>query len=181
VLKASGCGVLQSFDSIIKDTGSSRDRSEKNSEVSNSWRLGKLKQSISNQKSTMNKYLRVLLGLTIVGAVCSIAACDSTKQTTTSSASSASSSSKGGAIKVGGIYSYQGGDGSFGILKVLSNQDGMVDTVLYKNRFEKVPETIDPKTLEVAIKHEILSEAGFGEWQAKLLTEQPVTEAETQP
>jgi hypothetical protein len=132
----------------------------------------------------MNKYLKGLLYLVITGLSLSIAACDLTKQTktsTTPSATSTNSSSTAGAIKVGGIYSYQGGDGTFGILKVLSNQDGMVDTVLYKNRFEKMPGMIDPKTLEVSVKHEILSEAGFGEWQTKLLMEQPVTAAENQP
>jgi hypothetical protein len=132
----------------------------------------------------MNKYLKVLLYLVITGTSLSITACDLTKQTktaTTPSSASTNSSSAAGAIKVGGIYSYQGGDGSFGILKVLSNQDGMVDTVLYKNRFATVPGAIDPKTLEVSVKHEILSEAGFREWQTKLLMEQPVTASETQP
>jgi hypothetical protein len=130
----------------------------------------------------MNKYLKGLLYLVLTGTSLSIAACDLTKQTTTTpSTPPTNRPGAAGAIKVGGIYSYQGGDGSFGILKVLGNQDGMVDTVLYKNRFATVPGTIDPKTLEVSVKHEILSEAGFGEWQAKLLMEQPVTTAETQP
>ncbi len=81
-------------------------------------------------------------------------------------------------IKPGGIYVYKGGDGSFGTLKVLATGDGTVDVLLYKNRFQTVPGLIDPKTLEVNVKHEILSTRGFQNWQPQMVAEQPVTKEE---
>lgn len=82
------------------------------------------------------------------------------------------------AVKPGGIYVYKGGDGSLGTLKVLATGDGTVDVLLYKNRFQTVPGSIDLKTLEVNVKHEILSVRGFQNWQPQMVAEQPVTKEE---
>ena len=60
----------------------------------------------------------------------------------------------------------------------MATADGTVDVLLYKNRFQTVPGSIDPKTLEVNVKHEILSTRGFQNWQPQMVAEQAVTKAE---
>jgi starvation-inducible outer membrane lipoprotein len=144
--------------------------------VSGQFDGGRIELKSMKPKSIMKRSLLILPTMA-ASLMLLITACADTPQTNKmrNLADNAVAANK---IKVGGVYAYKGGDGSFGILKVLSNTDGMVDTVLYKNRFPTVPGLIDPKTLEVSVRHEILSEAGFQEWQAKLLIEQPVTATE---
>jgi hypothetical protein len=117
-----------------------------------------------------------LIWLVSIGLISLLIACGSSNKSSVTQPSVIASQNT--AIKPGGIYVYKGGDGSFGTLKVLVTEEGMVDVVLYKNRFATVPSSIDPKTLEVAVKHEVLSVKGFQNWQPQMLLEQPVTKEE---
>jgi hypothetical protein len=118
--------------------------------------------------------LRTAICLVAIGLITMLSACNNPQKTAPTSAVSGQKSG----VKPGGIYVYQGGDGSLGTLKVLATDDGTVDVLLYKNRFQTVPGSIDPKTLEVNIKHEILSVRGFQNWQPQMVAEQPVTKEE---
>lgn len=79
-------------------------------------------------------------------------------------------SSSASAIQPGGVYTYQGGDGTWGLLKVQSLGDGLVDVRLYRNRFPTAPSSIDPQQLQGPEQTEQLSEAGFANWQPRLLS-----------
>jgi hypothetical protein len=116
-----------------------------------------------------------------IGLLVTLIACSPAKTPTTQPGKTSDSKTDNKAvavIKPGGIYVYKGGDGSLGTLKVLKTEDGSVDVVLYKNRFQTAPSSIDPKTLEVLVKHETLSTKGFQNWQTQMIMEQPVTPAE---
>jgi starvation-inducible outer membrane lipoprotein len=117
--------------------------------------------------------IRSIISVVAIGLIIILSACNSPQQIT-----STSSANQKAEIKPGGIYVYKGGDGSLGTLKVLATADGTVDVLLYKNRFQTVPGSIDPKALEVNIKHEILSVRGFQEWQPQMVAEQAVTKEE---
>jgi hypothetical protein len=119
-----------------------------------------------------------LTQLITIGLLAILTACSPDKTPTTQLGKPIDTKTANGAIKPGGIYVYKGGDGSLGTLKVLKTEDGSVDVVLYKNRFQTAPSSIDPKTLEVAVKHETLSTKGFQNWQPQMIMEQPVTPAE---
>jgi hypothetical protein len=114
--------------------------------------------------------------LVAISLISILSACNSSQKTATTAAGNGASHSS--TVKPGGIYIYQGGDNSFGALKVLATADGTVDVLLYKNRFQTMPGSIDPQTLEVNIKHEILSVKGFQNWQPQMVAEQPVTKEE---
>jgi hypothetical protein len=124
----------------------------------------------------MKNFSPTLSWLASIGLISLLVACGSSNQPSITQPSVIASQNT--AIKPGGIYVYKGGEGSFGTLKVLVAEEGMVDVVLYKNRFATVPSSIDPKSLEVAVKHEVLSVKGFQNWQPQLLLEQPVTKEE---
>jgi hypothetical protein len=124
----------------------------------------------------MKNFSPTLSWLASIGLISLLVACGSSNQPSITQPSVIAS--KNTAIRPGGIYVYKGGEGSFGTLKVLVAEEGMVDVVLYKNRFATVPSLIDPKSLEVAVKHEVLSVKGFQNWQPQLLLEQPVTKEE---
>jgi hypothetical protein len=124
----------------------------------------------------MKNFSPTLSWLASIGLISLLVACGSSNQPSITQPSVIAS--KNTTIKLGGIYVYKGGEGSFGTLKVLVAEEGMVDVVLYKNRFVTVPSSIDPKSLEVAVKHEVLSVKGFQNWQPQLLLEQPVTKEE---
>ncbi len=115
----------------------------------------------------------------LVAIGCMISACSSSPKTDKAQPVANHQTS---AVKPGGIYVYKGGDGSLGALKVLAIDDGTVDVLLYKNRFQTVPESIDLTALEVNVKHEILSARGFQNWQPQMVAEQAVTKEElTEP
>ncbi len=118
--------------------------------------------------------IRPAICLIAIGFLTMISACNSSQQTEPVRPAAAQKSE----VKSGGIYVYKGGDGSLGTLKVLATGDGTVDVLLYKNRFQTVPRSIDLKTLEVNVKHEILSVRGFQNWQPQMVAEQPVTKEE---
>jgi hypothetical protein len=124
----------------------------------------------------MKNFSPTLVCLVSIGLMSLLIACgDHNKPSVTQPSIAANQNT---AIKPGGIYVYKGGDGSFGTLKVLVAEEGVVDVVLYKNRFATAPSSIDPKSLEVAVKHEVLSVKGFQNWQPQMLIEQPVTKEE---
>jgi hypothetical protein len=119
--------------------------------------------------------IRPAICLVAIGLLTMISACNNPQKT--DGVRPAATNQKS-AVKPGGIYVYKGGDGSLGTLKVLATGDGTVDVLLYKNRFQTVPGSIDLKTLEVNVKHEILSVRGFQNWQPQMVAEQPVTKEE---
>jgi hypothetical protein len=119
--------------------------------------------------------IRPAICLVAIGLLTMISACNSPQKTDVVRPATTNQKS---AVKPGGIYVYKGGDGSFGTLKILATGDGTVDVLLYKNRFQTVPASIDLKTLEVNVKHEILSVKGFQNWQPQMVAEQPVTKEE---
>ncbi len=124
----------------------------------------------------MKNFSPTLIWLASIGFISLLVSCGSSNQPNATQPSAIIS--KNTAIKPGGIYVYKGGEGSFGTLKVLVAEEEMVDVVLYKNRFATVPSSIDPKSLEVAVKHEVLSVKGFQNWQPQMLMQQPVTSEE---
>ena len=124
----------------------------------------------------MKNFSPPLIWLASIGLISLLVSCGGSNQPSVTQPSAIAS--KNTAIKPGGIYVYKGGEGSFGTLKVLVAEEGMVDVVLYKNRFATVPSSIDPKTLQVAVKHEVLSVKGFQNWQPQMLMQQPVTSEE---
>jgi hypothetical protein len=121
--------------------------------------------------------IRPAICLVAISFITTLSACNNPQKTTPTPSVTTFTSSKAEA-KPGGIYVYKGGDGSLGTLKVLATSEGTVDVLLYKNRFQTVPGSIDPKALEVDIKHEILSVRGFQDWQPQMVAEQPVTKEE---
>jgi hypothetical protein len=121
--------------------------------------------------------IRPAICLVAIGLITMLSACNNPLKTVSTSTPSVAPSQQA-VVKPGGIYVYKGGDGSFGTLKVLATSDGTVDVLLYKNRFQTMPGSIDPKTLEVNVKHEILSVRGFQNWQPQMVAEQPVTKEE---
>lgn len=81
-------------------------------------------------------------------------------------------------IVVGGLYSVESGDGSFGIVKALALDPGIVHARLYRNKFETRPVSVDPTTLSLGsvftdkdfgIGHAPLDQEGFISWQPVLL------------
>jgi hypothetical protein len=123
----------------------------------------------------LHPIIKPAICLVAISLISLLSACNSPQKTLPISSVTDSQKSE---VKPGGIYIYKGGDGSFGTLKVLAAADDTVDVLLYKNRFQTVPGSIDPKTLEVNIKHEILSMQGFQNWQPQMVAEQPVTKEE---
>jgi hypothetical protein len=119
--------------------------------------------------------IRPAICLMSIGILTMLSACNSPQKNDVVQPVATSQRSE---VKPGGIYVYKGGDGSLGTLKVLATGDGTVDVLLYKNRFQTVPGSIDFKTLEVNVKHEILSSRGFQNWQPQMVAEQPVTKEE---
>jgi len=90
-------------------------------------------------------------------------------------------------LVVGGIYSTDNGDGSFGVVKVLAEDAGTVHLRLYKNRFTSRPGAVDPAELTLGgiddadgfgIGHMPLARSEFMRWQPVLLTQQTVSEDE---
>ncbi len=143
--------------------------------------MGKLRLAAIYQASMYMKniypMIRPAICLVAISLITILSACNNPQKTTQTPSVTTTTSQKAEA-KPGGIYVYKGGDGSLGTLKVLATSDDTVDVLLYKNRFQTVPESINPKTLEVNIKHEILSVRGFQDWQPQMVAEQPVTKEE---
>jgi hypothetical protein len=123
----------------------------------------------------LSSVIRPAICLVAISLLTMISACNNPQKTDGVQPTATNQKS---AVKPGGIYVYKGGDGSLGTLKVLATGDGTVDVLLYKNRFQTVPGSIDLKTLEVNVKHEILSVRGFQNWQPQMVAEQPVTKEE---
>jgi len=90
-------------------------------------------------------------------------------------------------LSIGGLYSIDNGDGSFGIAKILALDETAVHIRLYKNKFSSRPQTIEPDTLSLGgissgesfgIGHMPLSQEGFANWQPVFISQSPVTEEE---
>jgi len=90
-------------------------------------------------------------------------------------------------IVEGGLYSIENGDGSFGISKVLVVEGDVVHARVYKNRFEKRPQSIDPENLDLGsvndpdgfgMGHLPLSRGSFVAWEPTLLAQVPVLDEE---
>jgi hypothetical protein len=127
----------------------------------------------------LSSVIRPAICLVAIGLLTMIAACNNPqKNDAVRPAATTNPTNQKSEVKPGGIYVYKGGDGSLGTLKVLATGDGTVDVLLYKNRFQTVPGSINLKTLEVNVKHEILSVRGFQNWQPQMVAEQPVTKEE---
>jgi hypothetical protein len=91
------------------------------------------------------------------------------------------------ALKVGGLYSVNDGEGNFRVAKVLALDDFAVHIRLYKNKYPVRPRTVDAATLSLgSIKdkdgfgmgHLPLSRKAFANWQPVFLTQSSVTAEE---
>ena len=89
--------------------------------------------------------------------------------------------------KTGGIYSTSDGKGRFGVVKVLTQEAGIVHVRVYKQKFDTRPEKIEAGSLTLGsirdpdgfgMGHLPLSLATFQGWQPVLLTVIPVTSEE---
>jgi len=89
-------------------------------------------------------------------------------------------------LTVGGLYSIQDGS-EFKVVKILAAGDGIVHVRVYKNKFAKRPETVDPSTLSLgSIKdedgfgmgHLPLDRAMFDGWTPRLIMETKVLDEE---
>ena len=95
----------------------------------------------------------------------------------------ACSSSKDGPV-IGGIYTINNGDGSFGVVKVLVVDSKLVHVMVYKNKWETRPTSVDTSTLSLGsitdkdgfgIAHLPLSRETFDKWQPVLVSQQTVS------
>ena len=64
-------------------------------------------------------------------------------------------------LKVGGLYAVKNRDGSFGLVKVLALEPGVVHIRSYTNKFATIPTTVDEKSLQYFIGHAPISARGF--------------------
>jgi hypothetical protein len=92
-----------------------------------------------------------------------------------------------GQWRVGGIYSIESGEGTFGVVKVLALEPDSVHVRIYKNKFAARPDNIDPSTLSLGsildggdfgIGHVPLEPEGFASWQPVLLMQTELTDEE---
>ena len=90
-------------------------------------------------------------------------------------------------FETGGIYSVTRPDGTYGAVKLLQKEAGMVHLRLYVNRFPDRPREILPEDLkmqggttgmEMGIDHIPMPTKGFQKWGPQLLTTTEVTEQE---
>lgn len=88
---------------------------------------------------------------------------------------------------VGGIYSIENGDDSFGIVKILALDDSTVHLRAYKNKFRQRPGKINPAELSLGrvgdpdgfgIGHFPIAKEGFLKDHPVFIMQQPVTEQE---
>jgi hypothetical protein len=54
-------------------------------------------------------------------------------------------------VVLGGLYSTQKFDGSYGIVKVLAVQENTVHLCVYKNHYRRRPRRVDPDSLSIAL------------------------------
>jgi hypothetical protein len=89
--------------------------------------------------------------------------------------------------KEGGIYSIDNGNGSFGIVKILKLDPGIVHVRVYRNTFPFRPFAINTHELTLGrvddpqgfgMGHLPMSEASFRSWNAALLAETAVSQEE---
>lgn len=90
-------------------------------------------------------------------------------------------------LTVGGLYSIQNGNGSFGVAKVLALDPGVVSVRTYKQSFPERPSSVDPASLSLGSIHDSdgfgmghlpITPETFVSWQPVLLLVQSVTEDE---
>jgi len=89
-------------------------------------------------------------------------------------------------LTVGGLYSVHA-EKDFWVVKILAAGDGIVHVRVYKNRFEKRPETVDPASLSLGsikdkdgfgLGHLPMGRAAFDAWKPKFIMETQVLEDE---
>lgn len=87
----------------------------------------------------------------------------------------------------GGIYSVDSGDGTFGVVKVLKVEPGIVHVRVYKNKFSSRPSSINVGDLSLGtikdpdgfgMGHLPISEKDFSGWQPALLAKTKLSDDE---
>ena len=95
-------------------------------------------------------------------------------------------SSKNGPL-IGGIYTIDNGDGTFGVVKVLVVDPDLVHVAVYKNKWQTRPTSVESSSLSVGsitdkdgfgMEHLPLSRETFEKWKPVLVTKQAVTNDE---
>jgi hypothetical protein len=81
-------------------------------------------------------------------------------------------------FEAGGIYSCKSGEQGFSIVKVLVAEEMGVHLCLYSNEFNKRPQMINLRELQVSIGHAPILRTGFINWEPELMLEEMVTEEE---
>jgi hypothetical protein len=93
-------------------------------------------------------------------------------------------------LVVGGLYSMNDGEGSFGVIKVIAIEEKGTHVRLYRNRWTDRPTTIDEATLTLAVnpshiiygaEHLALTRKGFYSLQPVFIKQGTVTPEEIQP
>ena len=90
-------------------------------------------------------------------------------------------------LQVGGLYSIDNGDGSFGVAKLLAVDDSAAHVRVYKNRFAKRPTQVQPAELTLGsindsdgfgMGHLPLQREAFLSWKPQLIAVAPTTDEE---
>jgi len=89
-------------------------------------------------------------------------------------------------LSVGGLYSIKD-ESDYKVVKILATDGGRVHVRIYKNKFSKRPETVDPSVLSLGaitdkdgfgIGHLPLDRATFDAWMPRIIMQTAVTEEE---
>lgn len=90
-------------------------------------------------------------------------------------------------FETGGIYSTERPDGTYGVVKLLLEEEGTVHIRFYVNRFDERPQTIEPEDLQmqggpsgvdIGIEHIPMPVKGFRKWRPELISTVEVSERE---
>lgn len=90
-------------------------------------------------------------------------------------------------FEVGGLYSIENGDSTFGIAKVLALDPGVVGVRTYTEKFPERPSSVDPVSLSLGsindpdgfgMGHLPITPRAFFAWKPILISVQPVVEEE---
>ncbi len=88
---------------------------------------------------------------------------------------------------IGGIYTIETGDNSFGIVKILAFDDTLVHLKIYKNQWPDRPSSVDISSLSMGsitdkegfgIGHVPLDRKTFLNWKPIFVIQQPITAEE---
>ena len=81
-------------------------------------------------------------------------------------------------LVVGGMYTSQNEDGSYGITKILALDEFAVHVRMYSNKFDTKPKDVNSKDLNSFIGHAPMAKEGFLLGNPELLKVEKVTESE---